>query len=253
MTNTETATSTDRQFQSINTGGGTLLDTGAADNFSILSCDCTNIIFRSGSHKGRIIGNRIANGAVPVTLTTAGLQHTFSGNIISGDVEIGSDNTAFDDSNIVAGTISDTSGTAHNIVSLGSAAYTPTVTGSGSNPTIGNSSLTGEYERDGHFCIARLSLVIGSSFAPGSGTYSFSLPLAPYAHTLDIFGKAIVTDSGTGFKEGVAVIASGSSVVTLTVGDGVVNNVGAGIPITWATGDVIRFEIRYRINLFGAA
>nr|BFE85838.1 hypothetical protein GCM10020093_084390 [Planobispora longispora] len=61
--------------------------------------------------------------------------------------------------------------------------YAITWTGATTNPTIGNGSLDGAYQRagDGKTVAVRLRLVIGSTTTLGSGLWGFSLPsgLAP--------------------------------------------------------------------------
>lgn len=55
-------------------------------------------------------------------------------------------------------------------------AYTPTLTALTTNPTLGNSTLTGKWVQAGKTLHARINLTIGSTFVAGSGAYFFSLP-----------------------------------------------------------------------------
>lgn len=54
--------------------------------------------------------------------------------------------------------------------------YTPTWTGSVSNPAIGNGTLVGRFRRDGTTLHLRISVIPGSTTTFGSGVYSLGLP-----------------------------------------------------------------------------
>lgn len=254
ISGTETATSTDRRLDGIACGGGVLIDVGAADNLAIVGCDTTNIIFSTANaHKIKVTGCRIANGAISQNLSIQGLQHSFTGCAISGNVVLasGCQDTSIDPSNIIAGTLTDSSGNATNILSLPETTYSVAWTAATTNPAIGNGTLTGTCERDENYVIARVKAQFGSTTTFGSGAYSFSLPFTPYTHTNDIIAAAYGFHSGVSFLVGVCVIASGSSTVSLLLGAAPTANVGPTVPVTWASGDRIEFEIRYRINSTG--
>ena len=54
--------------------------------------------------------------------------------------------------------------------------YTPTWTGTGSNPSIGNGTLTGSYLLFGTTCFLSIYMAIGSTTTGGSGAWLFALP-----------------------------------------------------------------------------
>lgn len=54
--------------------------------------------------------------------------------------------------------------------------YTPTLTATTTNPTIGNGSIIGRYKQYGKLVVFDLEFVFGSTSTAGSGNYSFSLP-----------------------------------------------------------------------------
>jgi hypothetical protein len=56
--------------------------------------------------------------------------------------------------------------------------YTPTWTASTTNPTLGNGTLIGRYQKTGRTVVCHINLVTGSSTTYGSGNYSFALPVA---------------------------------------------------------------------------
>lgn len=72
-----------------------------------------------------------------------------------------------------------------------STAYTPAWTSSGTNPAIGNGSITGGYRLAGKMLDFWARVVTGSTTTYGSGTYSLSIP----AGLTPISGRAILTGS----------------------------------------------------------
>lgn len=61
--------------------------------------------------------------------------------------------------------------------------YTPTLTASTTNPTIGNSVWDAAYCKIGKTVHVRIKLTLGSTFSAGSGAYIFSLPVTPKSST----------------------------------------------------------------------
>lgn len=57
--------------------------------------------------------------------------------------------------------------------------YTPVLTASTTNPTIGNSVWDAAYCKIGKTVHVRIKLTLGSTFSAGSGAYIFSLPVTP--------------------------------------------------------------------------
>ncbi|MFF4536536.1 hypothetical protein [Streptomyces aureus] len=56
--------------------------------------------------------------------------------------------------------------------------YTPTWTGSGSNPSLGNGTLVGRYSKIGRLVTVHINLIPGSTTTYGSGNYNWVLPFA---------------------------------------------------------------------------
>lgn len=78
--------------------------------------------------------------------------------------------------------------------------YTPTLTASSSNPTLGSgSSATGYYVQNGELVSVQISILFGSSgAAAGSGTYRLSLPpVTPHATQGRFVGSCFVFNDGT--------------------------------------------------------
>lgn len=58
------------------------------------------------------------------------------------------------------------------------ASFTPTWTGSGSNPSLGNGTLVGRYSKIGRLVTVHINLIPGSTTTYGSGNYNWALPFA---------------------------------------------------------------------------
>lgn len=75
-----------------------------------------------------------------------------------------------------ASTIGGVSGTSLAADRTAWTAYTPSWTASGSNPAIGNGSITGQYKVIGKTLYLRITMQTGTTTTFGSGTYRVSLP-----------------------------------------------------------------------------
>jgi hypothetical protein len=124
-------------------------------------------------------------------------------------------------------------------------AYTPALTGSTTNPTLGSSTLIGQYKMLDATTMAlsiHLTITTGGAWNVGSGLWYFSLP-SGYAAAA--WGTQIVScvcyDNGTRFYPGVAYVeASGTILIGLHAESGNQGFVGHNQPVaTWATNDYI--------------
>lgn len=128
--------------------------------------------------------------------------------------------------------------------------YTPTLTGSSGNPTLGNSVLLGRWMRVGKIVHVVIKLTTGTTFSAGSGVYYFSVP-TPYANIedwgLDLGnGSAMATGPG-GRTAYVADLLPGSQGVTLW-GDNGLSLTGSGPIGGWGTGTVVGIMLSYPIT-----
>jgi hypothetical protein len=140
--------------------------------------------------------------------------------------------------------IDNLTGTANDIdnnIFLENKTYTPTWTGSSSNPSIGNGTILGNYARTGRFVFVTIELVIGSTTTFGSGFWRFGLPTT--SSGLSHQGSAVSTDlpGGTAYI-GATTTNAANNYCLITTSSG---NVSPTIPFTWGTGDVIRLTIQY--------
>ena len=139
-------------------------------------------------------------------------------------------------------------------------AYTPTLTASTTNPTLGSgSSAIGYYKRLGHRVEGYASILFGSAgVAAGSGYYGLLLPVEPVNRTQAI-GIGYVIDISDNVRFLVASAAVSSPlwaantskaviVVSNAAGAGVItgaNPVGAAAPWTWAENDQLLVTFSY--------
>lgn len=117
--------------------------------------------------------------------------------------------------------------------------YTPTWTGSITNPSIGNGTLAGRYLRLGKTIHVSIEIEAGSSTTFGSGNYSVSLPVAPRSNRRFALNLGLLDASGGAFLSGRAALVSGRLflVVPATTAGAYDRAVTGSIPFNFATGD----------------
>jgi hypothetical protein len=117
-----------------------------------------------------------------------------------------------------------------------------TITASVTPPTKGNSTYTAAYVQVGKTVDYTFSVTVGSTFVAGSGDYRFLLPVTAVMGSC--IGVVRILDSGTSYY--VAALTMQNSTHLEAVKDGSATLVGSAGPGTaWATGDIIRGQIRY--------
>ena len=122
-------------------------------------------------------------------------------------------------------------------------AFTPTWTGTGSNPAIGDGTLTGKYRQRGKTVWFEVRVVAGGTTTFGTGTYSWALPLtAAAANRSTAFGY--VEDTGT--SRYVCVAAMGTATFNLNF-DGTNNQATSAVPMTWASTDTLTLQGEYEL------
>jgi hypothetical protein len=78
-------------------------------------------------------------------------------------------------------------------------AYTPVLTGSTTNPVIGNGSITGRYMNTGATVFGEIRIIGGTvGFSRGLGTYKVSLPTAGIIENYQPVGQVVMRDEGPG-------------------------------------------------------
>lgn len=125
--------------------------------------------------------------------------------------------------------------------------FTPTWTGSGGNPAIGNGTIAGAYKQLGKLLFVRYRIAMGSTTTYGAGNWKLRLPnsLSAVAGTTQVV-SAWALDFGTAYFTGIAVVGLLSGIddyddfVIVSHNSG--NTWTATVPHTWATSDVLVVE-----------
>ena len=139
----------------------------------------------------------------------------------------------------------DNSGATSNEIDGYQHTYTPTWTGSGSNPAIGDGTITASYQRHGRTVALQINVTMGSTTTFGTGTWAFSLPTGvPAPGAGNGHGVCRMFDSGTVIRTGVAIIDGTSITAEADSGTG---SIGTTVPFTWASGDKLSISITYTI------
>lgn len=107
-------------------------------------------------------------------------------------------------------------------------------------PAIGNGTITGRYWQDGNKVTALISVTMGATTGFGTGTYTFTLPVAA---SFTGFGCAKASDTGVANYIGIAYVNSGLCVVFNQASPSVLW--GPANPFAFGATDTIEIEISY--------
>ena len=130
--------------------------------------------------------------------------------------------------------------------------YTPVWTSTGTQPTVGDGSLTGRYVSLGATIVGEIRLLFGSTTSRGTGTYRFSLPASGVAENYQPMGQVVLRDEGPGITYfGTAIFNNDDDNTveiwlhsqTATYDEGV--PVAADTPVLFATNDKILIHFTY--------
>lgn len=122
--------------------------------------------------------------------------------------------------------------------------YTPTWTGTVSNPSIGNGTLTGRYLLNGRICYVDIDLMIGSTTVVGSGRWDFSLPINAVDTTAQVGGSAMVLDNTTRFWHLIPMLTTVNKIFMNMIDDSAAQ-AGPLVPMTWTTNDHASISMWY--------
>jgi hypothetical protein len=114
--------------------------------------------------------------------------------------------------------------------------YTPSWTGTTTNPALGNGTLTGAYWKAGRLVAWRFYLTVGSTTTFGTGNYLMSLPVAAAGTSYQPLCNSNITDvsAGTRFSRQ-GHLWTTTSAIFASEGGTLVTNLS---PMTWANTDV---------------
>lgn len=138
--------------------------------------------------------------------------------------------------------------TAATMNSIGAAweTWTPALTASTTNPTLGTgSTTTGRYGRINKTVFGNCRIIFGTSGVnAGSGFYFVSLPVTAQASGV-MSGYGYIFDSSTGLVRHTAVVLDSTTRVSLYLENATNYAVAATNPWTWAASDQISFYFEY--------
>lgn len=125
--------------------------------------------------------------------------------------------------------------------------YTPTWTGSTTNPVLGNGSIAGRYLKIGRTCHVQIELYMGSSTTYGSGGWLLGLPAAASAAGGNRIGPVHAFQSSR--VAGQIVIAPSAAVGLLlfpaSTSASFLSGASGTVPFTWASGGRIFVSMTY--------
>jgi hypothetical protein len=129
-------------------------------------------------------------------------------------------------------------------------AYTPLVTASTTNPTMGTTGLvqTGSYFQIGKLVVYNFAITFGTSMTAGSGTYAVSLPVTA-SGAPGSMGTARLYHFAGGYVLANARLGSPTTLnfqYNTTYVTGALVNAGNAGPWVWAAGDIIDGTVTYQ-------
>lgn len=136
--------------------------------------------------------------------------------------------------------------------------YTPTITGSSSNPTLGNSTIAGKWRRVGDSAEIEIYFLSGSTWTTGSGRIDLSVPFTIDGSKLPggsatgnvTYGQGLVYSTTTGYP--VTVVGSNSTTSVSMQAEASTARSTFSTPFTWASTTANQgINIRFIIPVIG--
>lgn len=134
--------------------------------------------------------------------------------------------------------------------------YTPAWTSTGTQPTLGDGTLTGRYVNLGATIVGEIRLLFGSTTTRGTGSYKFSLPATGVAENFQPTGQVVVRDEGPGDTFFGTAIFNNNDDGTIEMwvhsqasvyDEG--TPVGSDVPMLFSTNDKILVHFQYESSL----
>ena len=134
----------------------------------------------------------------------------------------------------------------NTLLNPGWTTYTPALSSSGGGLSIGNGSVTGEYQRRGDLVFVTFVLTVGSTTNLGAGALFVGAPLNAHANALaQNAGVAHLLDTGVKDWAGVLKWEDATKWSIPAASSGVVTP-ASNLPFAFTTGDKIRGACWYR-------
>lgn len=132
-----------------------------------------------------------------------------------------------------------------NSGTLAPASYTPTWASTGGTPiTVGNATVTGQFKTILGYTFFDIAFTFGSTSSAGAGNiFTWTLPSTAASLTFGSFSARIV-DLGTNSWSVGGLLRTTTTVSLVRSADSgaAAADVGAGTPMTWATGDTVKIS-----------
>jgi hypothetical protein len=240
------AAATPRTFINYMSSGFTAFDFGSCNNFFVTGGYIGDCKFSDNSRAIIMAGVRVAYLG---TFDIKGGNHAFAGcdfggtapqTVVTSGSSITIEGCTFNQVPVL-----DSSTVGENQISCREAAYTPTLTASGTAPSLGNGTISGIAIRSGSLVTVTIELTLGSTTFIGTGEIRFSLPtFYPNRNTLvSVNGNAVINKSPNLYTALTQVLANLQYVRMVSCDNtGVVT---ATSPVSWAAGDVFRLQFCY--------
>jgi hypothetical protein len=247
----DSETNGDRRLVNVDCLGGVLADLAGSSTTIISNCDTTGLLFNANTKKAIVTGNRMA--ILGGTMIVLGVDSVIEGNCIAGNVTVGSgsqNNTIGRNSYANGFSVLDQSGNSTNYVDTLGDTFTPQWLASGTAPAIGNGTLIGRVTRSGKRLFVSFEIAFGTTTTFGSGTYTFKLSPEYDVYTVKAVSVGSVQSlkAGIAFHTGSVTVAKSGLPAFVLYSEGGTNSWGATSPVTWASGDSIKFSVELEIG-----
>ena len=245
--NTLNGAGTPRSFSSIVTSGGKFIDLGGCNGLFISNSYVGHVKFRSESRGVHIVGSRL--GGTTVQMDVIGYNIAMSGNNFGSYITV-LDGTL--SATIVGNTynfriINNSPSPTNNIEMMEPLQYTPTITSTNVNASVGDATNRGYYLRNGNMVTVEIDFTFGSTTSFGTGTINFSIPseVAPISGWQQQHFGSGVAQSYVGQTKLFAMTARYNDNVIGFIFDNTTSGITSTYPFTWSTGDIIRGTVTY--------
>lgn len=234
-----------RAFVGCEFNGTPSFNFGGCNDIFISGCFLGDLNYTVNSRGVQLENSRVAN---QTALPLYGHNHTIVGSDVNPQITLtaGVDNCHIGPNSMNNAPVIDNSGNGRNTIFQWGLTYTPTLSTSGTAPTLGNGTLTGRWSRAGATVTVDIYLSIGSTTNLGTGQLEFSLPVTNNLDIAQVGGAVYMVHAGTIYT-GVVVIGGSSQQAALardTSGAVTYNSPG-----TFAAGDVIYTSFTYTVGI----